>query len=454
MELKFSTRNKPNNHRENHLKAFIKTFGCQMNVNDSEYIIGQLEQLGYSTTEDIFKSNLILLNTCSVRAKVEQKIYSLIGKIKKIKENNPNVILGICGCMAQKEKENIFERAPYVDFIFSPSQVNNLEEIINTVKYGNKKYISCENTPEFSFNHIPVKRESKISAWIQIMRGCNNYCSYCVVPYTRGPEQSRGVSEIVSEVKILAKDKYKEIFLLGQNVNSYGKDLSRPVTFSELLELLNNIDGIERIRFTTSHPKDFSFDLIKTIKKCNKICNHIHLPIQSGSSKILKMMNRKYDINYYNNIIKEIRNNIDNIAITTDAMVGFPGETEEDFMDTLRAFKEIEFDEAYTFIYSNRENAIASLLPDQVPLQVKKERLWKLIDLQKEISTKINKKLEGEILEVLVDKKSKKHIENQFSGRTGTNKTVVFTSKQDLLGELVKVKIIKSSPWTLYGELI
>lgn len=433
---------------------FIKTFGCQMNVNDSEYIIGQLEQLGYSTTEDIFKSNLILLNTCCVRAKVEQKIYSLIGKIKKIKENNPNVILGICGCMAQKEKENIFERAPYVDFIFSPSQVNNLEEIINTVKYDNKKYISCDNTPEFSFDHIPVKRESKISAWIQIMRGCNNYCSYCVVPYTRGPEQSRGVSEIMSEVNILAKDKYKEIFLLGQNVNSYGNDLSQSATFSKLLESLNNINGIERIRFTTSHPKDFSFDLIKTIKKCNRICNHIHLPIQSGSTKILKMMNRKYDINYYKNTIKEIRNNIDNIAITTDVMVGFPGETEEDFMDTLRAFKEIEFDEAYTFIYSNRENAIASLLPDQVPLQVKKERLWKLIDLQKEISTKINKKLEGEILEVLVDKKSKKHIENQFSGRTGTNKTVVFTSKQDLLGKLVKVKIIKSSPWTLYGELI
>jgi len=435
-------------------KFFIKTFGCQMNVNDSEYIAGQLIKLGYSLTDDIFESNLILLNTCCVRAKVEQKIYSLIGKIKKIKENNPNMILGICGCMAQKEKENIFERAPYVDFIFSPSQVNSLEEIINTVKYGNTKYILCGNTPEFSFNQIPVKRESKISAWIQIMRGCNNYCSYCVVPYTRGPEQSRGVSEIVSEVKILAKDKYKEIFLLGQNVNSYGNDLSQPADFSKLLELLNDTNGIKRIRFTTSHPKDFSFDLIKTIKKCNKICNHIHLPIQSGSSKILKMMNRKYDIDYYKSIIKEIRNNIDNVAITTDVMVGFPGETEDDFMDTLRVFKEIEFDEAYTFIYSNRENAIASLLPDQVPLKLKKERLWKLIDLQKKISVKINKKLEGEIFEVLVDKKSKRNIENQFSGRTGTNKTVVFTSKQNLLGQLVNVKIIKSTAWTLYGELI
>ncbi|MBE3092665.1 MAG: tRNA (N6-isopentenyl adenosine(37)-C2)-methylthiotransferase MiaB [Chloroflexi bacterium] len=425
-----------------------------MNVNDSEYIIGQLVKLGYSTTEDMFKSNLILLNTCCVRAKVEQKIYSLIGKIKEIKESNPDVILGICGCMAQKEKENIFKRAPYVDFIFSPSQINNMEEMISTIKYGNKKYISCENTPEFSLDRLPIKRESKISAWIQIMRGCNNYCSYCVVPYTRGPEQSRGVSEILSEVNNLAQNKYKEIFLLGQNVNSYGNDLSQSVTFSKLLELLNDINGIERIRFTTSHPKDFSFDLIETIKNCNKVCNHIHLPIQSASSKILKMMNRKYDISYYKNIIKEIRNNIDNIAITTDVMVGFPGETEDDFLDTLHAFKEIEFDEAYTFIYSNRENAIASLLPDQVPLELKKERLWKLIDLQKEISAKINKKLEGKTFEVLVDKKSKKHIENQFSGRTETNKTVVFTSKQDLLGKLVKVKIIKSSAWTLYGELI
>ncbi|OGD14011.1 tRNA (N6-isopentenyl adenosine(37)-C2)-methylthiotransferase MiaB [Candidatus Atribacteria bacterium RBG_19FT_COMBO_35_14] len=435
-------------------KLYLKTFGCQMNVNDSEYIIGQLVKLGYSTTEDIFKSNLILLNTCCVRAKVEQKIYSLIGKIKGIKESNPDVILGICGCMAQKEKENIFTRAPYVDFIFSPSQINNLEEIVSIIKCAKKKYISCENTPEFSLDHLPIKRRSKISAWIQIMRGCNNYCSYCVVPYTRGPEQSRGVSEILSEVNNLAKNKYREIFLLGQNVNSYGNDLSQSVTFSKLLELLNDINGIERIRFTTSHPKDFSFDLIETIKNCHKVCNHIHLPIQSASSKILKIMNRKYDIDYYKNIIKEIRDNIDNISITTDVMVGFPGETEDDFLDTLRAFKEIEFDEAYTFIYSNRENAVASLLPDQVPLELKKERLGKLIDLQKEISAKINKKLEGKTFEVLVDKKSKKHIENQFSGRTETNKTVVFISKQDLLGQLVEVKIIKSSSWTLYGELI
>jgi tRNA-2-methylthio-N6-dimethylallyladenosine synthase len=249
-------------------------------------------------------------------------------------------------------------------------------------------------------------------------------------------------------------DKYINKFnILNNAIIGFEFEFYTDKPYHKLLELLNNIKGIRRIRFTTSHPKDFSFDLIKTIKKCHKVCNHIHLPVQSGSSKILKMMNRKYDIDYYKNIIEEVRSNIDDIAITTDVMVGFPGETEEDFMDTLNVFKEIEFDEAYTFIYSNRENAVASLFPDQIPLQVKKERLWKLIDLQKEISAKINKRLEGKIFEVLVDKKSKRNIENQFSGRTETNKTVVFTSKQDLLGELVKVKIIKSTAWTLYGEL-
>jgi tRNA-2-methylthio-N6-dimethylallyladenosine synthase len=441
-------------YKTNSLKVYAKTFGCQMNVNDSEYIIGQLEQLGYSRTRDIFKSDLILLNTCCVRENVEQKIYSLISKIKKIKENNPSVILGICGCMAQKEKENIFKRAPYVDLIFSPSQINNLKEIINITKYGNKKNIFCENSTKFTLKHIPVIRESKISAWIQIMRGCNNYCSYCVVPYARGAEQSRGVSEILAEAENLAQENYKEIFLLGQNVNSYGKNLPESVTFSKLLKLLNNTNGIERIRFMTSHPKDLNFDLIKVIKNGDKVCEHIHLPIQSGSNKILKIMNREYNVNQYKSIIKEIRSNINNISITTDVMVGFPGETEEDFQQTLNTFEEIKFDDAYTFIYSNRKNTIASLMPNQVPLQVKKERLRRLINLQKEISTKINKKLEGEILGVLVDKKSIKNIPNQLSGRTRTNKTVVFIGEQELVGQLVEVKILKSDAWTLYGELV
>ena len=436
-------------------KAFIKTYGCQMNVNDSEFITGQLSQLGYLTTEDIFNSDLILLNTCCVRAKVEQKIYSLIGKIKKIKENNTNIILGICGCIASKEKDTLFNKFPYIDLIFGPSQMNELKKIIIERKESNnKKYISYENNPEFSLRNTPINRESKISAWIQIMRGCNNYCSYCVVPYTRGPEQSRLVLEILSEVENLAHNNYKEIFLLGQNVNSYGKNLPEPVAFSKLLTFLNNINGIERIRFMTSHPKDLNFDLIKVIRNSDKVCEHIHLPIQAGSDKILKIMNREYNIDQYKSIIKEIRNNIDNVSITTDIMVGFPGETEEDFQQTLDTFEEIKFDDAFTFIYSNRENTLASLMPSQVPLQVKKERLWKLINLQRRISSEINKKLEGEILEVLVDKKSIKNISGQLSGRTKTNKTVVFNGEDKLVGQLIKVKILESDTWTLYGELV
>ncbi len=396
-------------------KLFIKTFGCQMNVNDSEYIIGQLLKLGYSTTEDISKSNLILLNTCCVRAKVEQKIFSLIGKIKKIKESNPDVILGICGCMAQKEKENIFESAPHVDFIFNPSQINNLENIINNlVKYGGGKYISCDDTPEFSLNHIPVKRESKISAWIQIMRGCNNYCSYCVVPYTRGPEQSRGASEILSEAADLAHDKYKEIFLLGQNVNSYGNDLSQPVTFSELLELLNNIKGIERIRFTTSHPKDFSFNLIKTIKSSDKVCNHIHLPVQSGSSKILKAMNRKYDIDYYKNIIKEIRNNIDDIAITTDVMVGFPGETEKDFADTLNNLMK----RTPSFIQIGKTLLLPCCLA-RFPYRSKKKGYGNLLIYKKKYQLKLIKNLKGKYLRSWWIKSLKEILKINFPGGQG-----------------------------------
>jgi len=426
-----------------------------MNVNDSEFITGQLSQLGYLTTEDIFNSDLILLNTCCVRAKVEQKIYSLIGKIKKIKENNTNIILGICGCIASKEKDTLFNKFPYIDLIFGPSQMNELKKIIIERKESNnKKYISYENNPEFSLRNTPINRESKISAWIQIMRGCNNYCSYCVVPYTRGPEQSRLVLEILSEVENLAHNNYKEIFLLGQNVNSYGKNLPEPVAFSKLLTFLNNINGIERIRFMTSHPKDLNFDLIKVIRNSDKVCEHIHLPIQAGSDKILKIMNREYNIDQYKSIIKEIRNNIDNVSITTDIMVGFPGETEEDFQQTLDTFEEIKFDDAFTFIYSNRENTLASLMPSQVPLQVKKERLWKLINLQRRISSEINKKLEGEILEVLVDKKSIKNISGQLSGRTKTNKTVVFNGEDKLVGQLIKVKILESDTWTLYGELV
>lgn len=446
-------KNNISNHK-NHPKAYIKTFGCQMNVNDSEYLFGQLKHLNYLITDNISDADLILLNSCCVRKNVEQKIYSLIGKIRKLKINNPDIKLGLCGCLAQKEKENIFKNTPSVDFLLGPSRINELEELIKKIEINNKKYLYCSHLPEFTLKNIPIKRNSHITALVQIMRGCNNYCSYCIVPYTRGPEQSREVGELLSEVKNLIKKGYKEIFLLGQNVNSYGQDFKKPVPFSELLKMIAKIDNIKRIRFMTSHPKDLSFDLIETIKNEKNICNHIHLPIQSGSDKVLSLMNRKYDTHRYKTIFNKIRNSIEKVSITTDIMVGFPGETDNDFNDTLTFFKEIKFDNMYSFIYSNRENTVSSLMPNQVPLSIKKERLWKLIDLQKIIATKINKRMEGQTVEVLVEGSSRKNIDGQLTGRTDTNKSVIFKGKKELTGQLVLVKIFESDAWTLFGELV
>jgi tRNA-2-methylthio-N6-dimethylallyladenosine synthase len=446
-------KNNISNHK-NHPKAYIKTFGCQMNVNDSEYLFGQLKHLNYLITDNISDADLILLNSCCVRKNVEQKIYSLIGKIRKLKINNPDIKLGLCGCLAQKEKENIFKNTPSVDFLLGPSRINELEELIKKIEINNKKYLYCSHLPEFTLKNIPIKRNSHITALVQIMRGCNNYCSYCIVPYTRGPEQSREVGELLSEVKNLIKKGYKEIFLLGQNVNSYGQDFKKPVPFSELLKMIAKIDNIKRIRFMTSHPKDLSFDLIETIKNEKNICNHIHLPIQSGSDKVLSLMNRKYDTHRYKTIFNKIRNSIEKVSITTDIMVGFPGETDNDFNDTLTFFKEMEFDNMYSFLYSNRENTVSSLMPNQVPLSIKKERLWKLIDLQKIIATKINKRMEGQTVEVLVEGSSRKEIDGQLTGRTDTNKSVIFKGKKELKGNLVLVKVIESDAWTLFGELV
>jgi len=439
---------------ENNPKAYIKTFGCQMNVNDSEYLVGQLKHLNYIMTDNISDADLILLNSCCVRKKVEQKIYSLIGKIKKLKAKNPHIRLGLCGCLAQKENNNIFKKAPTVDFLLGPSQITDLETLIKKIEIKNRKYIYCSHLAEFTLENTPIERNTNISALVQIMRGCNNFCNYCIVPYTRGTEQSRKVTEILSETKNLAKEGYKEIFLLGQNVNSYGQDFKKPVPFSELLKMIAKIDSLKRIRFMTSHPKDLSFDLIDTIKDEIKICNHIHLPIQSGSDKVLSLMNRNYDTHRYKVIFNKIRNSIKNVSITTDIMVGFPGETDKDFNDTLIFFKEMEFDNMYSFIYSNRENTVSALMPNQVPLSVKKERLWKLIDLQKKIATKINQRIEGKTVEVLVEGPSHKNIVGQLTGRTDTNKSVIFKGKTELTGRLVLVKILESDAWTLFGEQI
>jgi len=445
------------------LLYLIKTYGCQMNVNDSEFISGQMEDMGYKMTSEINQADIIILNTCCVRKKVEHKIYSMAGKISQIKKEKPDLIFGICGCLAQKEKEHVHKKIPAVDLIFGPSQASSFKDILEHFLENKtrKAIIDCDNRKHFRLQNIPAKHRHPISSYVQIMKGCNNFCSYCIVPYTRGPEESRPTEEILSEIKKLVDYGYKEIFLLGQNVNSYGNGIEDHVNFLTLLSRINDIEGIERIRFTTSHPKDFNLDLIKVIKNGEKICEHIHLPIQSGSDKILKKMNRKYDMKQYYRIINHIKKYIPDASITTDAMVGFPGETEEDFQYTLQAFKNIRFDSAYTFIYSNREKTLASLFDKQTSLLTNKKRLWRLIDIQKDISTEKNKSIIGKTVEILVENKSKKGIEQQYWGKTRTNKVVVFSnqhneydSNEDLLGQLAYIKIQRADTYTMYGELV
>jgi tRNA-2-methylthio-N6-dimethylallyladenosine synthase len=442
---------------------YIKTFGCQMNVNDSEIIAGQLEDMGYQAADYIHSADIIILNTCCVRKKVEHKIYSMAGKVSQIKEENPNVVFGICGCLAQKEKENIQKSIPLIDLIFGPSQTTSFRAILEKYFLTKKIIVKCNNREPFDIKDAPIKYNNAISAFVQIMKGCNNFCSYCIVPFTRGPEESRPAYEICCEIEKLANIGYKEIFLLGQNVNSYGNGMNKRDNFLTLLSKINKIHGIERIRFTTSHPKDFNLGLIEVIKNGENICEHIHLPIQSGSDKILKRMNRKYTMEQYYQIVKYIRKNMPDASITTDVMVGFPGETDEDFRCTVKAFQEIQFDSAYTFMYSNREKTLASLFNMQVDYKIKKERLWELIDIQKNISYQLNEQMIGKTVEILIENTSKKGVKHQYWGKTRNNKVVVFlndiydnlmSSDNSLVGNFADIRILKVDSYTLYGELI
>lgn len=440
------------------LSYFIKTFGCQMNVNDSEYLVGQLEEMGYKKTHDLNNADLIILNTCCVREKVEQKIYSMAGRISQIKKDFPEIIFGICGCLAQKEMENIAKKIPHIDLIFGPSQITSFPKIMELYRQNDeeKTIIFCDHRKPLELANKPIKHHSPITAFIQIMKGCNNFCSYCIVPYTRGPEESRTVKEIVDEIEELAGKKYREVMLLGQNVNSYGQGLNGEANFLTLLSKINKIKRIKRIRFTTSHPKDFNLELIQVIREGSKICEHIHLPLQSGSDNILNKMNRKYNMKQYYNIINNIRECMPEASITTDIMVGFPGETERDFEETIQVCQDIQFDSCYSFIYSNRENTLSPFLDEEIPLLTKKKRLWTLMEVQKEISSRINQNLIGKTVEVLVENKSKKGIKNQFWGKTRTNKVVVFpySNNDNLIARLVYVRVKKADAYTLFGEFV
>lgn len=438
------------------MKYKVITWGCQMNVHDSEVVSGVLEKMGYTPSEDIKDADILVLNTCSVRETAEQKVYGRLGQLKPLKQNKPNMIIAITGCMVQQPHvvEYIKEKYPFVDIIFGIHNVPKLPQLIENVIYSDYTIVETVEDETWVEEGLPYVREDKVKAWVTITYGCNNFCTYCIVPYVRGRERSRKPEDIINEVKSLAEEGIKEINLLGQNVNSYGRDLKdENINFAGLLKELNKINGIERIRFTTSHPKDLSDELIFAIRDLEKVCEHIHLPIQAGSNKILKLMNRNYTREHYLGLIEKLRKEIPDIAISTDIIVGFPGENEEDFLDTLDIVERVQYDQAFMFMYSKRKGTPAAEMENQVDEEVKKERLDRLMKLQDTISAKKNEQMKDKVVEVLVEGFSKKDKE-KLTGRTRTNKVVNFKGPKDIIGKLVKVKITEPHTFSLIGELL
>lgn len=439
----------------NQKKYLVVTWGCQMNEHDSEKIEGILESLGYISTSDKEEADLIIYNTCLVRENAELKVYGNLGELKRIKRENPNLIIAVCGCMMQKEdvRKVIKEKYSHVDIIFGTHNIHKLPELIEDHDQKMNMLVDVWNDSKEIIEDLPTKRKYDFKAFINIMYGCNNFCTYCIVPYTRGREKSREPKDILKEAKRLSEQGYKEITLLGQNVNSYGKNLEEKVSFAELLYMLNDVEGIERIRFMTSHPKDLSEDLIDAMTNCDKVCNHLHLPFQSGSDRILKKMNRKYTKRQYLTLVDKIRKAIPDIAITTDIIVGFPGETEEDFEDTIEVVKHSKFDSAFTFLYSIREGTPAAKDKDQIPDDIKHTRFNRLLEVLKEISLERNQNLIGKEVKVLVEEISKND-STKLSGRTDTNKLIHFEGNESLIGSIVNVKVNTAKTWTLEGEII
>ncbi|WP_061309469.1 tRNA (N6-isopentenyl adenosine(37)-C2)-methylthiotransferase MiaB [Clostridium botulinum] len=434
---------------------FIETWGCQMNEEDSEKLSGMLKKEGYIRTEERENADVIIFNTCCVRENAELKVYGNLGILKGLKSKNPNLIIAVTGCMMQQKgmAETIKKKFPFVDIIIGTHNLHNFPNYLNEVKKKDTSVLKIQEKENSIIENMPIDRKNSMKAFVTIMYGCNNFCTYCIVPYVRGRERSRTPENIEAEIKKLISEGYKEITLLGQNVNSYGKDLEPNVTFAELLKRVNNIEGLERVRFMTSHPKDLTDDVIEAIAKCDKLCEQIHLPVQSGSSEILKKMNRHYDREKYLDVVSKIKKLIPNVALSTDIIVGFPGETEKDFEKTLSLVKEVEYDSAFTFLYSIRKGTPAAKFEDQVPEDVKHKRFNRLVEVLNEISAKKNKAYEGKIEEVLVEGTSKND-ENKLMGRTRTGKLVNFIGDKDSIGELVNVKIIKANSFSLTGEEI
>jgi len=426
-----------------------------MNEHDSEVLAGMLEDLGFTPSNTVEDAGLILLNTCCVREKAESKAFGRLGELALLKRRHPDLILGVCGCMVQQPAmaENLMKRIPALDLVFGTHNVHRLPDLLTQVRNGVRVQEVWDEEGD-PVEGLPVKR-SGVKAYVTITYGCNNFCTYCIVPYVRGRERSRQPDDVVDEVQNLVADGCREVTLLGQNVNSYGSDLSGRVTFAQLLQRLDTIEGLFRIRYMTSHPRDFTEELIDVIAGSRRICEHFHLPVQAGSNRILQAMHRGYTRGQYLELVREIRDRLPFASITTDIIVGFPGEKEEDFLDTLDLVKLVKFDSAFTFLYSPRTGTPAEKMPDQVPMEEKKRRFQQLLEVQNTISLQLNQDLVGKVVELMVEGQSKTD-PVKLAGRTRTNKLVSFDpgQRQYEPGQLVGVRITEAKTWSLYGEVV
>ncbi|MFA5904191.1 MAG: tRNA (N6-isopentenyl adenosine(37)-C2)-methylthiotransferase MiaB [Desulfobacula sp.] len=442
--------------------AFIYTIGCQMNVYDSEKLASILNSIGFEKTEDMDMADVVVCNTCSIRHKAEEKAYSFLGRFAQIKKKKPHLITVMAGCVAQQEGEKAFQRVPHLDIVIGTRAFSRFSGHIDAIQSGQSRIVDIKDSPMI-YESLPDSacfEENKVSRFVTIMQGCENFCTYCVVPYVRGKERSRKPENIIEEIVLLAESGVKEVTLLGQNVNSYGKKEGE-ISFSELLKKINDIKGIHRIRFATSHPKDLSPDLMQAIRDLDKVCNHLHLPVQSGSDAILKKMNRGYTRLHYLDKIFELKNKCPDISLSTDIIVGFPSESIEDFNDTIDLIRTVEFDSIFAFAYSNRSSAPAAKSPNQIGEKEKLDRLNLLLQLQETFTEKKNKAQIGKILEILVEgKSSKKHDGfeqfeknmEQMTGRSASNKIVHFPSSHVNIGDMVRIRIEEAYPHSLWGH--
>lgn len=450
--------------QDKNLKYTILTMGCQLNENDSEKLCGMLEKMGYTKTEKQNDADLALFNTCCVRENAEDKLFGKLGELKRLKEQK-GIIIAIGGCMMQERHitDKIKESYPFVDILFGTHTLHKFPEDLYKVIEEKRKLEDILDIDGKIYEGLPIKRDSKIKASVTIMNGCNNFCSYCIVPYVRGRERSRQPRDIIEEVKKLAKEGYKEITLLGQNVNSYLRvEREKNIPFEEyqgvnsfatLLRTINKIDGIERIRFISPHPKDFTDDVIEAIADCEKVCKLVHLPLQSGNTKVLKEMNRKYTKEQYLNLVEKMKNKIPNLTLSTDIIVGFPGETDEEFEDTLEVVEKVRFEQVYMFIYSRRVGTPGDKMQNQIPEDIKHKRFDKLKALVESQIEENNKKYIGTTQKILVEGESKNN-SNMLSGRTESNKVVIFEGSKELIDKIINIKIISQHMWYLKGEIL